>query len=77
MNAQHLSCVLSDSECGQEPFKGPAGLHRGPAASTDTQSEGYDANHLFSWVRGHMLVRYHSVSVQVTLSVSYHPQSVL
>lgn len=48
MNAQHPSCVLSDSECGQEPFKGPAGLHREPAASADTQFEGYDANSLLA-----------------------------
>lgn len=36
-------CVPSDSERGEKPFKGTAGLHRGPAASADTQFEGYDA----------------------------------
>lgn len=46
MNTTQHPRVLSDSECGEEPLKGPAGLHRGPAASADSQSEGYDANSL-------------------------------
>lgn len=43
--AQHLH-VLSDSECGEEPLKGFARLHRGSAASADTQFKGYDPNSL-------------------------------